>query len=82
VGVGNADQRSKIGTINISPTYTRVVNNYAVLNVGAFVRRDEYNYYPSANPLPAVCLASEFGSSLVKIPAPGTGDNDHNPQRI
>lgn len=41
MGVGNADQRSKIGTINISPTYTRVVNNYAVLNVGAFVRRDE-----------------------------------------
>ncbi len=34
------------------------------------------------NPLPAVCLASQFSSSLVKIPAPGTGDNDHNPQRI
>jgi outer membrane receptor protein involved in Fe transport len=25
--VGNADQRSKIGTINISPTYTRVISN-------------------------------------------------------
>jgi len=34
------------------------------------------------NPLPAACLASQFTSSLVKIPAPGTGDNDHNPQRI
>jgi hypothetical protein len=34
------------------------------------------------NPLPAVCLASEYTSSLVKIPSPGTGDNDHNPQRI
>jgi hypothetical protein len=34
------------------------------------------------NPLPATCLASEFTSSLVKIPTPGTGDNDHNPQRI
>jgi hypothetical protein len=34
------------------------------------------------NPLPVVCLASEYTSSLVKIPAPGTGDNDHNPPRI
>jgi len=34
------------------------------------------------NPLPAVCLASQFTSSMVKIPAPGTGDNDRNPQRI
>jgi hypothetical protein len=33
-------------------------------------------------PLPAVCPASEFSSSLINIPAPGTGDNDHNPQRI
>jgi hypothetical protein len=34
------------------------------------------------NPLPAACLASEYGSSLLSIPAPGTGDNDHNPSRI
>jgi hypothetical protein len=34
------------------------------------------------NPLPAVCPASEFTSSLINIPAPGSGDNDHNPQRI
>jgi hypothetical protein len=51
VNVGNADQRSKIGTINISPTYTRVISDHSVLNFGAFVRRDAYNYYPSANPL-------------------------------
>jgi len=49
--VGNADQHSKIGTINVSPTYTRVIGQDSVLNVGAFVRRDEYNYYPSTNPL-------------------------------
>jgi hypothetical protein len=49
--VGNADQRSKIGTINFSPTYTRVVSDYSVLNFGGFIRRDEYNYYPSENPL-------------------------------
>jgi len=33
-------------------------------------------------PLPAVCPASEFTSNLIRIPAPNTGDNDHNPQRI
>jgi hypothetical protein len=32
--------------------------------------------------LPAVCLASEYTSNLVKIPATGTGDNDKNPPRI
>jgi len=49
--VGDTDQHSKIGTFNISPTYTRILSNNAVLNFGGFVRRDEYNYYPSANPL-------------------------------
>jgi hypothetical protein len=34
------------------------------------------------NILPTVCLASQFTSSLISIPAPNTGDNDHNPQRI
>jgi hypothetical protein len=34
------------------------------------------------NPLPATCLASEYSSSLLRIPATGTGDNDHNPARI
>ncbi len=33
-------------------------------------------------PLPSVCPASEFKSSLINVPAPNTGDNDHNPQRI
>ncbi len=32
--------------------------------------------------LPSVCLASQFGSNLISIPAPNTGDNDKNPQRI
>ncbi len=34
------------------------------------------------SPLPSVCPANEFSSSLINIPAPNTGDNDHNPQRI
>ena len=32
--------------------------------------------------LPSPCLASQFGSSLVKVPAPGTQNDDHNPARI
>ena len=49
--VGNADQRSKIGTFNIAPTWTHVLNQYTVLNVGTYVRKDLYHYYPSPNPL-------------------------------
>ncbi len=49
--VGDTDQHSKIGTFNISPTYTRVIGNNSVFNLGAFVRKDLYNYYPSGNPL-------------------------------
>ena len=32
--------------------------------------------------LPGTCLASQFGSTLIKVPAPGTENDDHNPQRI
>jgi len=49
--VGDTDQRSKIGTYNIAPAYTRIINNNSVFNFGAFVRHDDYNYYPSGNPL-------------------------------
>jgi hypothetical protein len=65
--VGNADQRSKIGTLNISPAYTRILNDSSVLNMGAFVRRDMYNYYPSGNPLadlgPANLQTSSIGQA-------------------
>ena len=62
--VGNADQRSKIGTINISPTYTRIIGDNSVFNLGAFVRRDEYNYYPSGNPLADLGPATLQTSSI------------------
>ena len=48
--VGNTDQRSKIGTFNLAPTWTRLISSNAVFTLGAFVRRDQYNYYPSNNP--------------------------------
>ncbi|HEV2273487.1 MAG TPA: TonB-dependent receptor [Acidobacteriaceae bacterium] len=49
--VGNTDQRSKIETFNIAPTYTRVVNANSVFNFGAYIRRDAFSYFPSGNPL-------------------------------
>ncbi len=48
--VGPADQRSQIKTFNIAPSWTHVLSPNAVFTLGTFVRRDGYNYYPSANP--------------------------------
>ena len=48
--VGPTDQRSKIGTFNIAPSWTHVLSANAVSTLGAFVRRDDYNYYPSSDP--------------------------------
>ena len=48
--VGPADQRAKIQTFNIAPSWTRVLSPSAVFTFGAFVRRDTFNYYPSNNP--------------------------------
>jgi Carboxypeptidase regulatory-like domain/TonB-dependent Receptor Plug Domain len=50
IDVGNTDQRSQIGTFNIAPTWTRLMGTTAVFTLGAYVRRDQYNYYPSNNP--------------------------------
>lgn len=48
--VGPADQRSQIKTFNIAPSWTRLINNQTVFTLGAFVRRDHFNYYASDNP--------------------------------
>jgi len=48
--VGPTDQVSKIGTFNIAPSWTHVLNTHAVYTLGAFVRRDDYNYYGSKDP--------------------------------
>jgi hypothetical protein len=48
--LGPADQHSKIGTFNIAPTWTRLISSTAVFTFGGFVRKDQFNYYPSTNP--------------------------------
>ncbi len=64
--VGNTDQRSKIGTFNIAPTYTRIVGANAVFNFAPFIRKDAYNYYPSGNPLADLGPANLQTSSIAQ----------------
>jgi hypothetical protein len=48
--VGPTDQRSQIKTFNFAPSWTRLISNTTVFTLGTYVRRDQYNYYPSSNP--------------------------------
>jgi len=48
--LGPSDQRSQIKTLNLAPTWTRILNPNTVLTLGVYLRKDQYNYYPSANP--------------------------------
>jgi hypothetical protein len=61
--VGPTDQRSQIKTFNIAPSWTRLISNTTVFTLGAFVRHDQYNYYPSANPF--ADLAPDLQSQTV-----------------
>lgn len=45
--LGPTDQRSQIRTFNVAPTWTRTLNSKSVYSLGAYVRHDQYNYYPS-----------------------------------
>jgi carboxypeptidase family protein len=43
------DQRALIKTYNIAPVWTRLISSSTLFTVGAFVRHDQFNYYPSGN---------------------------------
>jgi hypothetical protein len=47
--VGPADQRAEIQTMNIAPSYTRIVSPSSVWTTDYFFRRDNFHYYPSKN---------------------------------
>jgi hypothetical protein len=49
--LGPADQRARILTYNVAPTWVHTINNNAVLTLGVYARHDQYNYYPSPDPL-------------------------------
>jgi hypothetical protein len=48
--LGPTDQRSQIRTFNVAPTWVHVIGSQAVFTIGAYVRHDQYNYYPSKDP--------------------------------
>ena len=48
--LGPTDQRSQIKTYNIAPTWTRLIGTKAVWTLSGFLRKDQYNFYPSADP--------------------------------
>jgi hypothetical protein len=48
--VGPTDQRSKIDTFNIAPSWTHTLSPNSLFTLSGFVRRDQFNYYPSNNP--------------------------------
>ena len=48
--LGPTDQRSQIKTFNIAPTWTRLVGTNTVFTLSGFLRKDQFNYYPSADP--------------------------------
>ncbi len=62
--VGNTDQRSKIDTFNIAPTFTHIISDTAVVNLGLWARKDDYDYFPSNNPLADLGPANLQTSSI------------------
>jgi hypothetical protein len=48
--VGPQDQRSKIGTFNIAPSFVHLIGTDAIFTIGAFLRQDQFKYYPSSDP--------------------------------
>ncbi len=50
IPVSASDQRAQIRTFNIAPTWNRLLNSATVFTLGAFLRHDQFNYYPSGNP--------------------------------
>jgi hypothetical protein len=56
--LGPTDQRSQIKTYNVAPTWTHLIGVKAVFTFGGFVRKDQFNFYPSADPF------ADFSPSL------------------
>ncbi|MBI3404598.1 MAG: TonB-dependent receptor [Acidobacteria bacterium] len=44
------DQRAKIQTYNVAPSWTHLFNTTTLLTVTAFVRHDNFRYFPSRDP--------------------------------
>lgn len=65
--LGPQDQRSLIGTINLSGSWTHLMGTSSLFSVNAFVRQDRYHYFPSENILadrPATAAQTRHLTSL------------------
>jgi hypothetical protein len=76
--LGNTDQRSEIKTFNVAPSYMHILSDSSVFNLGAAIRHDDYNYYPSSNPLadlgPSNLQTSSIGQHRVLTNASAHAD--------
>jgi hypothetical protein len=45
------DQKQRVLTYNLAPSYQRTIGSASLLTVNLFLRRDQVNYYASRNPL-------------------------------
>ncbi len=43
------DQRGKILSLNVSPSWTHIINPQSLLSVNPYLRQDNFHYYPSKN---------------------------------
>ncbi len=43
------DQRGKILSYNVSPSWTHVINPQSLVSVNPYIRQDNFHYYPSKN---------------------------------
>jgi len=67
-----------------------MLNGQPAINLSSFTADQEFEAGFICNgqraapyaPLPTTCLASQFSSTLVKIPAPNTENDDKNPPRV
>jgi hypothetical protein len=45
------DQRQRVLTWNVAPGYQHTFNSHMLLTVSPYARKDQFNYYPSTDPL-------------------------------
>ena len=67
----SADQQVRSGTV----LWTRSARRRRLQQIQSVFRL-------SSSLGPNLCPASQYGSTLLQIPAPGTENDDHNPPRI
>jgi hypothetical protein len=79
---GNCAQSTTLGgqpAINLTDSFGTPLTSDQQFQAGLFCGSQ---HATPATPLPSPCLASQFGSTLLRVPSPGTENDDHNPPRI